>query len=92
MVMAHVAIEEFDRFWSVFRTRGAEMRARYGSRGSSVFKNRENPGEVVVLFDWDRPALEAFLADPAVRETMKSGGALGAPRFTFLEEAGALPA
>ena len=47
----------------------------------------------MVLIDWEsRAAFEAFRADPAVRETMKSGGALTPPVFTVLERLGSFPA
>jgi hypothetical protein len=47
------------------------------------------PGLAVVLIDWaDRASFDGFLADPLVREAMRSGGAMEPPTFTFLERTG----
>ena len=37
MVLATAKIEDFDRFWNTFSTKGAEKRKQYGSGGAQVF-------------------------------------------------------
>lgn len=91
MILVRVKIAEFDRFWSVFQTAGAEKRREYGSRGARVFRNDEDPHEVVLIFDWDRDRFEEFMSDPSVRETQRAGGAQGPPTPTYLTPAGELP-
>ena len=39
MVLATVKIEDFDRFWNAFSTKGAEKRRQHGSKGSHVFRD-----------------------------------------------------
>ena len=34
MILATAKIEDFDRFWETFSTKGAEKRKQYGSKGS----------------------------------------------------------
>jgi hypothetical protein len=36
MILATTKIEDFDRFWSTFSTKGAEKRRQHGSKGSRV--------------------------------------------------------
>jgi hypothetical protein len=39
MVLSTVKIEDFDRFWTTFSTKGAEKRKQHGSKGSYVFRD-----------------------------------------------------
>lgn len=90
MVITRVKIEDFDRFWATFRSRGAEKRAQHGCRGAKVFRNQDAADEVMVLFDWDRDDFQAFLEDPEVPEIMREGGLKGPPEPTFVDPAGEL--
>ncbi len=87
-VLAKLTVEDFDRFWEVFRTRGAEQRAAFGSRGSTVFRNRDKENEVWIIFDWEPAALQDFLKDSTSQEIMRSAGVLGAPESQVVEEVG----
>ena len=84
-VLAKVSVEDFDRFLEVFRSRGAEQRAAFGS---TVFRNREKENEVWVLFDWEPSAYQEFLKDSTSQEIMRSAGLLGPPESQFVEEVG----
>jgi heme-degrading monooxygenase HmoA len=88
VLLARVKIGDFDRFWSVFTTAGADHRRAYGSAGARVFRNREQPDEVLILFDWSKEDYERFLADPQTREIMASAGLQGPPEATVLEPVG----
>jgi len=88
MILARVRIGDFDQFWSVFTTRGAEHRRKYGSTGAKVLRNQEERDEVVVLFDWSEEDYKRFLADPQAREIMASAGLKGPPEHTVVEPVG----
>ncbi len=88
MILAKAKLEDFDRFWSVFTTKGAEHRRKYGSAGSRVLRNEEDPNEVWVLFDWSKEDYERFLADPQSQEIMASAGLKGPPEAVFVESVG----
>jgi heme-degrading monooxygenase HmoA len=88
MILARVKIGEFDQFWSVFTTRGAEHRRKYGSTGAKVFRNQQDENEVVVLFDWSEEDYKRFMADPQTREIMASAGVQGPPEHTAVEPVG----
>jgi len=91
-ILGRASIGELSQFMGVFATRGARMRRQYGCSSASVYKVAGEGNEVVLLFAWEsRERFEEFLADPQVKETMKSGGTQAPPAFTFLEEVGNFP-
>ena len=53
MLLATTTVEDFDRFTSVFSTKGAEKRKLHGSKGSHVFRDPNQDDRVWVIFDWD---------------------------------------
>ena len=82
--VARVRVADFDRFTRTFETRGKAKRTEHGSRSATVFHNAEDANEVIVVFDWDREGIEAFLADPEAQEIMAEAGLQGPPDFTFV--------
>jgi quinol monooxygenase YgiN len=86
MVVATSKIEDFDRFWQTFSTKGAEKRKQHGSRGAEVFRDPNDAQRVWVVFDWDAESFQQFVADPEVREIFKEGGLQGVPQM--VESAG----
>jgi len=88
VILARVKIGDFDQFWSVFTTKGAEHRRKYGSTGAKVFTNQDEQGEVLVLFDWSKEDYERFLSDPQTREIMASAGLQAPPETTVVEPVG----
>jgi heme-degrading monooxygenase HmoA len=85
--IARSRVKDFDQFRETFTTRGAAKRREHGSRGARVFRGADDPNEVVIVFDWERSDIEAFLADPEAPEVMKAAGLEAPPTFTFVEEA-----
>ena len=49
MVLSTVRVEDFERFWNTFSTKGAEKRKQHGSKGSQVFLINDD-NRVWVLF------------------------------------------
>jgi hypothetical protein len=85
MIVSRVRIEDFERFWATFSTRGLAKRREHGSRGARLFRSADDPQVMVTLFDWDREGWEAFMRDPEVVEIMRSAGLRHPPEPTFLE-------
>lgn len=91
--LAKVRIAHAQRFLDGVSTRGLQARQSHGSRGAHAFLLPDDPGTAMVLVDCAAPAgFDAFRADPAVKDTMRSGGALEPPVFTVLERSGSFPA
>lgn len=91
-VIAHVRVEDFDRYLETFSSRGAEKRREHGSGGVEVYRGSEDPNVVVNVFDWDRAGIESFMADPEVGEIMAAAGLEAPPEFTYVEPAATLDA
>jgi heme-degrading monooxygenase HmoA len=88
MLLARVRIGDFDQFWSVFTTRGAEQRRKYGSTGAQAFRNQDDASEVLVVFSWSKEDYDRFLADPESKEIMTSAGLKRPPEVTELQALG----
>jgi quinol monooxygenase YgiN len=80
MVLAESHIEDFDRFWNAFSTKGAEKRKEHGCKGSQVFRDPNDPERVLVVFDWDEAGFDEFLQDPDMPAIFQEGGLKGRPR------------
>jgi hypothetical protein len=77
LILATVKIEDFDRFWNTFSTKGAEKRKEYGSKGATVFRDPNEDERVWVLYDWDEEGLQNFLSDPDVPPITQEAGYKG---------------
>ena len=54
MVLATAKIEDFDRFWNTFSTKGAEKQSSMVCKGAHVFRDpNESSDRVWAIFDWD---------------------------------------
>lgn len=80
MVLATAKIEDFDRFWKTFSTKGAEKRKQHGSKGSHVFRDPNDANRVWVVIDLDEESFQQFLSDPDVPAIFQEGGLEGRPQ------------
>jgi hypothetical protein len=80
VILSTVQIEDFDRFWSTFSTKGAEKRKQHGSKGSHVFRDPNDDTRVWVVFDWDEDGFRSFLSDPDLPAIFEEGGLQGRPQ------------
>jgi quinol monooxygenase YgiN len=74
MVLATAKIEDFDRFWNTFSTRGAEKRKQHGCKGSHVFRDPNESDRVWAVFDWDEAGWQSFTSDPEVPAIFQEAG------------------
>ena len=75
MILSTVRVEDFERFWNTFSTKGAEKRKQHGSKGSQVFRDPNDDSRVWVLFDWDEEGYTNLLSDPGDTRDLPGGGA-----------------
>jgi hypothetical protein len=80
MILSTVKIEDFDRFWNTFSTKGAEKRKQHGSKGSRVYRDPNDDSRVWVLFDWDEEGYKDLLADPEMPAIFQEAGLEGPPQ------------
>ena len=79
MILSTVKVEDFDRFWNAFSTKGAEKRKQHGSKGSRVFRDPNDEGRLWVLFDWDEEGYRSLMSDPEVPAIFQEAGLQGRP-------------
>ena len=84
MILSTVKIEDFDRFWSAFSTKGAEKRKQHGSKGSHVFRDPNDAERVWVVFDWDEEGYNNLLSDPEMPSIFQEAGLKGKPETAEL--------
>jgi hypothetical protein len=84
MVLSTVKVEDFDRFWNTFSTKGAEKRKQHGSKGSRVYRDPNDDTRVWVVFDWDEKGYKELLADPEMPAIFEEGGLQGRPQAAEL--------
>jgi hypothetical protein len=80
MILATTTVEDYDRFLSIFSTKGLEKRREHGSKGAQVFRDPNQDDRVWVLFDWDAEGWQSFVAVPEVPPIMKEAGHKGPPQ------------
>ena len=88
-------VEDYDRWREVFDA-DADNRAASGSRGARVFRDADDPTEVVVLFEYESlQRARERVGSGALREKFGEAGVaggVGGTEFHFLEEEGDTPA
>ena len=80
MILVTAKIEDFDRFWNTFSTRGAEKRRQHGCKGAQLFRDPDEKDRVWAIFDWDEEGWQTFSSDPEVPAIFQEGGVQGRPQ------------
>ena len=78
-------VEDYERWKPVFDEHVPAF-TQSGSKGGRLFRNADDPNEVVILLEWD--ALEnarQFYGSDDLRETMQRAGVAEQPDIFFLE-------
>lgn len=84
-------VEDYERWREVFDADAANREAS-GSKGAWIFRDAEDPTELVVLFEWDDlDRLRRRVGSNELREKMRDAGVRGDTKFFFLEEVGRVP-
>jgi hypothetical protein len=84
VILATTTVEDYDRFVSIFSTKGAEKRRQHGSKGAHVFRDPNENDRVWVLFDWDADGWTSFVSDPEVPPILQEAGHKGRPQVAEL--------
>ena len=80
MVLATAKVDDFDRFWDTFSTKGAAKRGQHGSKGANVFRDPNDEDRYWVVFDWDEQGWQSFISDPDTPAIFQEAGMDGRPK------------
>ena len=84
-VLVQQRIEEFDRWKDVFDRLGP-ARAAAGCRSTEVFRDREDPHEVVVLFEFEDVArAREHMGSDELRAAWRDAGVIDPGKRTILD-------
>jgi heme-degrading monooxygenase HmoA len=85
-VVVRIKVKDYAK-WRPNFDKGAEMREANGRMSERVFRNVNNPNEVVLLFEWDDlEKVRRFSESDELKQRMREAGVEGQPDFIFLEE------
>jgi hypothetical protein len=80
VILATAKVEDVERFWETFSTKGAEKRGQHGSKGAQVFRDPNDDERLWVVFDWDEAGWQSFISDPDVPAIFQAAGMDGKPK------------
>jgi heme-degrading monooxygenase HmoA len=79
-------VEDYARWKPIFVEDAANRQAS-GSMGGYLFRNADDPNELVILFEWDDlEKVRRFGQSDELRQKMQQAGVADRPDFYFLEE------
>jgi heme-degrading monooxygenase HmoA len=81
-------IEDYDKWRPVF-DENMTNRKNNGSKEAHVFRNADNPNEIVILYEWDNlDNAKQFFESQDIKTKMQSAGVIGKPYIHFLKGIG----
>jgi len=84
-------VHDYAKWKPLFDEHGTTRQAS-GSQGGRLFRNADDPNEVIAIFEWDDlEKARQFAQSDDLRETMQRAGVADRPDVYFLEEEGAVP-
>ncbi len=85
-VQVRITVEDLAKWKPVFE-KAAELRARFGSKGSHAFSKDGSPNEIFILTTFeDKDKAQQMYQSQELRDAMKEAGVKGPPELTFLNE------
>lgn len=85
-MLVHHAVKDFSKWRPAFDADAAARQAA-GLREINVWRNADEPQEVVLLFEvLDVAKAKAFAASTDLKDRMVASGVIGRPEITFLTQ------
>jgi heme-degrading monooxygenase HmoA len=85
MLVRH-KVEDYAK-WKPIYDQHASTRRASGSKGAHLFRNVDNPNEIIILFEWDDLSkARNFARSEDLIKTMKKAGVIGKPDIYFLDD------
>ena len=87
-ILVRHKVEDYAKWRPAFDEHGAARQAS-GCKGTHVFRNAEDPNEIVMLLEWDDLENARQLTQSEdLREAMQRSGVADQPDIYFLDDAG----
>ncbi len=78
-------VEDYAKWKPLFDEHGAARQAG-GSRGGQLFRNANDPNELIIFFEWDDlEKARQFVQSEDLRQAMQRAGVVDQPDIYFLE-------
>jgi len=88
ILLTRFKVADYDKWRQTFEEH-TDLRKRNGCTGTHIFRNANDPTEVVINLQWDSEEnAQKFLASAEARAAMQESGMVGAPDMVFLEDGG----
>ena len=85
MLIRH-KVKDFAKWKSVYYEH-ADVRKDGGSKGAHLFRNADNPNEVLILFEWENlDKARKFAQSENLQQKMQEAGVSEKPDIYFLEK------
>ncbi|MCE8425777.1 MAG: hypothetical protein J5U17_08380 [Candidatus Methanoperedens sp.] len=79
-------VKDYEKWKTLFDEHSA-TRKTGGSKGGRLFRNADNPDEMVIIFEWDSlEKAKKFAQSEDLKKTMQRAGVIDKPDVYFLEE------
>jgi heme-degrading monooxygenase HmoA len=73
--------------WKPFFDEHQSTREKSGSKGGHLYRNSQNPNELIIVFEWDTlDNAKKFAESADLRDQMEKAGVVGKPDVYFLEQ------
>ena len=87
-MLIHHRVADYDAWKPVFDEHEATRRSS-GGGDYMLFRSVDDPGEVVIVFEWDSvDNARAFSESDVLREAMQRAGVMGPPTVVYMEQDG----
>ena len=87
-ILVRHKVEDWDKWKPIYDEHGATRKAG-GCQRTHVFRNDQDPNEVVILLEWDDLGrARQFYESEDLRQTMQRAGVTDQPDVYFLNDAG----
>ncbi len=85
-VLGQLKVESYDKWKPAFDERST-MRKEAGSKEAILFRNSDDPNDVMILFKWDnKENAQKYLESESIKKLLKNIG-VDIVKITYLDEA-----
>jgi quinol monooxygenase YgiN len=86
-LIVHQKVQDYSTFRKVYDDHDS-TRKEFGCLDAQVFQSPSDANEITIITDWGSvEAAKTFATSPALKDSMKSAGAISQPEILFLVEA-----